>query len=69
MKTILIAMTAVVLAGCAANAERPAPDVRIIDSVCSWAKPITIHPDDTEETKRQILEYDLALKRACPELF
>lgn len=42
------------------------PSTRIIDTACSWVKPITASPDDTLETKKQILAHDLAVQKNCP---
>lgn len=38
---------------------------KIVDTGCQWTTYITAHPDDTLETKRQILAHDLTRKEKC----
>ncbi|CAG9252419.1 conserved hypothetical protein [Burkholderia diffusa] len=44
------------------------PTTRLIDTACSWVRPITAAPADTLDTKRQILAHDLAVAKNCPNL-
>jgi type IV pilus biogenesis protein CpaD/CtpE len=56
LKMLSIALC-VILAGCA--------QTKIVDHGCLWSDYITAHPDDTLETKKQILSYDLTRRARC----
>lgn len=69
MRAIAILLAAV-LAGCAAECPKPSPEVprtKVVDTACSWVKPISASQADTLETKQQILAHDLAVSKNCPE--
>ncbi|POZ81559.1 MULTISPECIES: hypothetical protein [Burkholderia] len=51
------------LAGC--QTCPTVPPARIVDTACLWVKPMTASPADTPETKREILEYELARRVNC----
>ena len=71
MRAILILLATLALAACAANCPKPqaavVPTTRIVDTACSWVKPITATPADTFETKQQILAHDKAFAANCPK--
>lgn len=73
MRAIVILSAALCLASCAhiepkQQAAPAVPKTRIVDTACSWVKPITAAPADTIETKQQILAHDLALSKNCPKV-
>jgi len=49
------------LAGCASQ-----PQPTIIDTACSWVKVLTFSPQDTPQTKREIIAHDKAVRKNCP---
>ena len=72
MRTLIYVLAAMLVALSACAAHQPAPQpasvpkTRVVDTSCSWVKPITASPADTLETKQQILAHDLAVAKNCP---
>ncbi|UIY60090.1 hypothetical protein [Burkholderia cepacia] len=64
MRLLIAIAAAALLAGCQTCPS--APPARIIDTGCLWVKPMTASPADTPETKREILEHELARRTNCP---
>ncbi|MCA8075394.1 hypothetical protein [Burkholderia cepacia] len=56
---------AALLAGC--QTCPTAPTARVVDTACSWVMPMTASMADTPETKREILAYELARQKNCPQ--
>lgn len=70
MRTIAILLATLALGACAADCPKPVttvPRTRVVDTACSWVKPLSASPADTLETKQQILAHDLALSKNCPK--
>lgn len=65
MRPLIVIAAAALLAGC--QSCPPAPPARIVDTGCLWVKPMTASPADTPETKREILEHELARRANCPK--
>ncbi|MBJ9964508.1 hypothetical protein [Burkholderia seminalis] len=65
MRMLIAAAAAALLAGCQTCPTMPAP--RVVDTGCLWIKPMTASPDDTPETKREILAHELARQANCPK--
>lgn len=65
MRLLIVIAAAAQLAGC--QICPPAPPARIVDTGCLWVKPMTASPADTPETKREILEHELARRANCPK--
>lgn len=61
-----IAVIISILTACAAVQPAP-PPTRVIDTACSWVKPITLSSKDilTSETAREIAEHNLAGEKNC----
>ncbi|MDV2160690.1 hypothetical protein [Burkholderia pseudomallei] len=72
MRAIIILFATLSIAACATDCPEPAapslPKTRVVDTACSWVKPITAVPEDTLETKQQILAHDLAVAKNCPKV-
>ncbi|KVH51160.1 hypothetical protein WJ39_08365 [Burkholderia diffusa] len=64
MRIFALLVTLPFVAACAMSSM---PTLRVIDTACSWVKPITAAPADTFETKQQILAHDLAVAKNCPK--
>jgi len=62
MKRLFTASLFLVLAGCAGK-----PDVQIVDTSCSWVKPIFVSKADklTDKTAGEILAHDDKWKQFC----
>jgi hypothetical protein len=69
MRTLIYAFCATVLvalAGCAASCPPPAPlPPKVIDTSCVSLPPLTIAASDTDETKREVIAYEIARKKKC----
>jgi len=61
MRTMIAA--AALLSGCQTCPPAPAP--RVVDTGCSWVMPLIASAQDTPETKREILAYELARQKNC----
>lgn len=70
MKQVTLLVAIMMISGCALvqPKEQPkTPEVRVIDTACTWVKELTFGKSDTEETKRQIIEHDKAVRKNCPK--
>lgn len=65
MKWLPIVALTVILGGCA-TCPPPQIETRVIDTACTWVKPLTFSKQDTPETKRQILAQELTRRQNCP---
>jgi len=65
MKKVLLIALALPLGACGLH-----PEVQLVDSSCSWAKPIFIGKDDrlTTKTADEILAHDEKWKKFCGSL-
>lgn len=65
---ILSLITASSLSACAA-APAPCASIaappKIVDTACSWVRPLSASAADTDATKREILAHDLAWRANC----
>jgi len=61
--TLLAVLTAPLLTGCLATG----PETRVIDTACSWTRPIYISKADvlSDGTARQIVAHNETGKRRC----
>ncbi|MGF6793089.1 hypothetical protein [Paraburkholderia sp. 35.1] len=69
---IALVLVSMMLAGCTVlqPAQQPSASIaqtKIVDKGCQWVKFITASPDDTDETKRQIIAHDKAFISNCPD--
>jgi hypothetical protein len=60
----MLIAAAALLAGCQTCPTVPS---RVVDTACSWVTPMTASTADTSETKREILAYELARQKNCPQ--
>ena len=66
MKWLPVVALAVTLAGCA-TCPPPQIETRVIDTACTWVKPLTFSKQDTPDTKRQIIEQEKTRRQNCPQ--
>ncbi|MBB2928404.1 hypothetical protein [Paraburkholderia silvatlantica] len=64
---ILILLIVAMLAGCAHDCPAP-PAPRIVDTSCSWLSPMSASSADTPETKREVIAYEIARQKNCPQV-
>ncbi|KVS50717.1 hypothetical protein WK39_28055 [Burkholderia cepacia] len=64
MRTFALLLMLPFVVACATSSI---PTTRLIDTACSWVKPLTATPADTFETRQQILAHDLAVAKNCPK--
>ncbi|MBB5411967.1 hypothetical protein HDG34_005933 [Paraburkholderia sp. HC6.4b] len=69
---IALVLVSMSLAGCmvlqpAQQSSTPPIQTKIVDKGCEWVKFISASPDDTPETKRQIIAHDKAFISNCPD--
>jgi hypothetical protein len=64
--TALGALVLLCLGGCVQAPPASPPVVVEHDSACKWVKMLTASPQDTKETKAEVLGWDKAVKENCP---
>lgn len=62
-QAVFVVGCGLLLAGC--QTCPTVPPARVVDTGCLWVKPMTASVADTPETKRQILEHELARRANC----
>lgn len=67
MKSLIAILMVLLLAACQTTPSHPEPQVRVIDTACTWVKELSFSKEDTKETKRQIIEHDMAYRKNCPK--
>lgn len=63
-----ISAMAMLLQSCAATTPEIRYQTKIVDTSCSWVKPITISVKDsiTDRTAREVLTHNRLVARNCP---
>lgn len=61
---LLILLTVALLAGCVHECPAP-PAPKIVDTGCLWVKPMTASSADTDATKREVIEHEIARQKNC----